>query len=157
MFRGYDRKDFANYAETCFQEFGDRVKHWITFNEPHTEAIQGYDLGLQAPGRCSTINHLFCKAGNSSTEPYIFAHNVLLSHATVAGIYRKKYKVIYSLVFLGFRYVKSPLMEDFLSPTQKRQGGEIGLAFDVVWFEPGTNSTDDIEAAQRAQDFQLGW
>ncbi|KAI4339407.1 hypothetical protein MLD38_024354 [Melastoma candidum] len=124
-------KDFADYAETCFREFGDRVKHWITFNEPHTVAIQGYDIGIQAPGRCSTLDHIFCKAGNSSTEPYIFAHNVLLSHATVADIYRKKYK--------------------------KTQEGKVGLAFDVVWFEPGTNSTDDIEAAQRAQDFQLGW
>jgi len=87
------RKDFSTYAETCFQKFGDRVKHWITFNEPHTFATQGYDVGLQAPGRCSILLHLFCRAGNSATEPYIVAHNVLLSHAAVADIYRKKYKV----------------------------------------------------------------
>lgn len=87
------RKDFAVYAETCFQKFGDRVKHWITFNEPHTFAIQGYDVGLQAPGRCSILLHAFCRAGNSKTEPYIVAHNVILSHAIVADIYRKDYKV----------------------------------------------------------------
>lgn len=87
------RKDFATYAETCFQKFGDRVKHWITFNEPHTFTTQGYDVGLQAPGRCSILLHLFCRAGNSATEPYIVAHNVLLTHAAVADIYRKKYKV----------------------------------------------------------------
>lgn len=81
------RMDFATYAETCFQKFGDRVKHWITFNEPHTFATQGYDVGLQAPGRCSILLHLFCRAGNSATEPYIVAHNVLLSHATVAYIF----------------------------------------------------------------------
>ncbi|XP_052172713.1 beta-glucosidase 40 [Diospyros lotus] len=124
-------KDFTKYAETCFEKFGDRVKHWITFNEPHTFTIQGYDVGLQAPGRCSILLHLFCRAGNSATEPYIVAHNVLLSHATVADIYAKKYK--------------------------PKQLGSVGISFDVIWFESATNSTDDIEATQRAQDFQLGW
>ncbi|PIA63027.1 hypothetical protein AQUCO_00200803v1 [Aquilegia coerulea] len=124
-------KDFAVYAETCFQHFGDRVKHWITFNEPHTFSVQGYDVGLQAPGRCSILLHLFCRAGNSATEPYIVAHNVLLSHATAVDIYRKKYK--------------------------SKQNGSLGMALDVIWFEPVTNSTEDIEATQRAQDFQLGW
>jgi beta-glucosidase len=87
------RKDFATFAETCFQNYGDRVKNWITFNEPHTVSIQGYDVGLQAPGRCSILLHLFCRAGNSATEPYIVAHNMLLSHGAAADIYRKKYKV----------------------------------------------------------------
>ncbi|XP_021910507.1 beta-glucosidase 40 isoform X2 [Carica papaya] len=123
--------DFAVYAETCFEKFGDRVKHWITFNEPHTFAIQGYDVGLQAPGRCSILLRTFCRAGNSATEPYIVAHNVLLSHATVADIYRKKYK--------------------------PNQHGSLGLSFDVIWYEPKKNTTEDIEASQRAQDFQLGW
>lgn len=87
------RDDFAAYAKTCFQKFGDRVKHWITFNEPHIFATQGYDFGLQAPGRCSIFFHLFCRVGNSATEPYIVGHNVLLAHATAMDIYRNKYKV----------------------------------------------------------------
>lgn len=52
--------DFAVYVETCFKAFGDRVKHWITVKEPHTMAVQGYDAGLQAPGRCSVLFHLYC-------------------------------------------------------------------------------------------------
>ncbi|KAK2429304.1 beta-glucosidase [Trifolium repens] len=104
-------KDFAAYAETCFQKFGDRVKHWITFNEPHTFAMMG--------------------SGNSAIEPYIVAHNVLLSHSIVADIYRKKY--------------------------QKIQAGFVGISLDVIWFESATNSKEDIEATQRALDFTLGW
>ncbi|KAM7487489.1 hypothetical protein LguiB_024973 [Lonicera macranthoides] len=124
-------QDFAVYAETCFQKFGDRVKHWITFNEPHTSAVQGYDVGLQAPGRCSILLRLFCRAGNSATEPYLVGHNILLSHATVADIYRKKYK--------------------------SKQHGSIGIALDVFWYEPATNSTEDIEATERKKEFHLGW
>lgn len=41
--------------------------------------------------------------------------------------------------------------------TQAKQKGSLGVAFDVIWYEPSTNSTEDIEATQRAQDFQLGW
>ncbi|CAM8943485.1 unnamed protein product [Rhodiola kirilowii] len=44
------QEDFELYATTCFQAFGDRVKYWITFNEPHGMSIQGYDTGIQAPG-----------------------------------------------------------------------------------------------------------
>ncbi|KAK2382126.1 beta-glucosidase [Trifolium repens] len=29
-------KDIRDYAELCFKEFGDRVKHWITLNEPYS-------------------------------------------------------------------------------------------------------------------------
>ncbi|KAL5553663.1 hypothetical protein UlMin_041064, partial [Ulmus minor] len=66
-------KDFAVYAETCFEKFEDRVKHWIIFNEPHTFTVQGYDVGLQALGRCSILLGAICRAGNSATEPYIVA------------------------------------------------------------------------------------
>ncbi|KAH9316388.1 hypothetical protein KI387_025015 [Taxus chinensis] len=123
--------DYVKFAETCFEKFGDRVKKWVTFNEPHTFAIQGYDVGLQAPGRCSILLHTFCRAGNSATEPYIVGHHVLLSHATTVNIYRKKYKA--------------------------KQGGRIGIALDVMWYEPMSNSSEDIAATQRAQDFQFGW
>ncbi|GLJ44060.1 hypothetical protein SUGI_0918960 [Cryptomeria japonica] len=72
----------------CFGAFGDRVKHWIPFNEPRGFSINGYELGLQAPGICSTLSHLLCKPGHPSTEPYIVAHNILLSHAATVDIYR---------------------------------------------------------------------
>lgn len=70
------------------------MKHWITFNEPHGMAIQGYDTGVQAPGRCSILGKLFCKKGKSSVEPYIVAHNILRSHAAAYHNYEKNFKVL---------------------------------------------------------------
>lgn len=87
-------KDFENYASTCFRAFGDRVKYWITFNEPHGFSIQGYDTGLQAPGRCSIFGRVFCKRGKSSVEPYIVAHNILLSHAAAYQNYKLNFRVL---------------------------------------------------------------
>ncbi|RRT46345.1 hypothetical protein B296_00051610 [Ensete ventricosum] len=80
---------YANYAEFCFKAFGDRVKNWMTFNEPRVVAALGYDDGKFAPGRCTN-----CSAGNSATEPYIVAHNMILSHAAAVKRYRDKYQEI---------------------------------------------------------------
>uniref|UniRef100_A0A0D9WTC9 4-hydroxy-7-methoxy-3-oxo-3,4-dihydro-2H-1,4-benzoxazin-2-yl glucosidebeta-D-glucosidase n=1 Tax=Leersia perrieri TaxID=77586 RepID=A0A0D9WTC9_9ORYZ len=124
-------EDFVQYAFTCFKEFGDRVKHWITFNEPHNFAIDGYDLGIQAPGRCSILSHVFCREGKSSTEPYIVSHNILLAHAGAFRIYEQHFK--------------------------KEQGGLIGIALDSKWYEPFSSVDEDREAAARAMDFELGW
>jgi beta-glucosidase len=43
-------KYFADYADVCYQNFGDRVKNWITLNEPYCTAIPGYFTGEMAPG-----------------------------------------------------------------------------------------------------------
>ncbi|CAL9116888.1 unnamed protein product [Musa acuminata var. zebrina] len=117
---------YANYAEFCFKTFGDRVKNWMTFNEPRVVAALGYDDGKFAPGRCTN-----CSAGNSATEPYIVAHNMILSHAAAVRRYRDKY--------------------------QAKQKGRIGILLDFVWYEPLTDSKDDQDAAQRSRDFHLGW
>eukprot|EP01089_Gocevia_fonbrunei_P019324 TRINITY_DN6812_c0_g1_i1.p1 TRINITY_DN6812_c0_g1~~TRINITY_DN6812_c0_g1_i1.p1 ORF type:complete len:498 (+),score=101.60 TRINITY_DN6812_c0_g1_i1:57-1550(+) len=120
---------YTLYAETCFSRFGDRVKHWLTFNEPLTFTNQGYGTGTNAPGRCS--DRKICAFGDSSTEPYIAGHNVLLSHAKAVQIYRQKY--------------------------QKEQKGEIGITVDCTWGEPLTSDFADQAAAERYLEFQVGW
>lgn len=121
--------DFRNYAEICFREFGDRVKHWITLNEPHTFSNAGYTSGVFAPGRCS--NHTQCNGGNSGTEPYLASHHQLLAHAAAVKVYREK----------------------FLA-TQK---GVIGIALNTGFSVPFSDSQADKDAASRAMDFSYGW
>ncbi|MED6126119.1 hypothetical protein PIB30_075266 [Stylosanthes scabra] len=64
------QKDFEEYSELCFKEFGDRVKHWFTFNEPS-----------------------FYSTHFSDNKPYIIVHNQLLAHAAAVQIYRAKCQV----------------------------------------------------------------
>jgi len=91
------RDDFRDFAELCFKEFGDRVKYWITLNEPSTVALNGYTFGEHAPGRCSDWLKLNCTGGDSGTEPYLVSHNLLLSHAAAANLYKTKYQVLCTL------------------------------------------------------------
>ena len=52
---------FEKYARVCFERFGDRVKQWLTLNEPWCSALLGYCNGVHAPGRKI----------HPGTEPYI--------------------------------------------------------------------------------------
>jgi beta-galactosidase len=73
---------FAAYARICFARFGDRVKHWLTLNEPWCSAFLGYGNGVHAPGRTK----------NPQSEPYIAAHNLLLAHARAVKVYRDEFQ-----------------------------------------------------------------
>ena len=42
---------FRDYAALCIDQLGDRVKHWMIFNEPWIFTMLGYLMGLHAPGR----------------------------------------------------------------------------------------------------------
>ncbi|KAL6655258.1 hypothetical protein ACP70R_006084 [Stipagrostis hirtigluma subsp. patula] len=124
-------EDYTAYADVCFKNFGDRVKHWVTVNEPNIETIGGYDMGSEPPRRCSYPFGENCTGGNSSTEPYIAAHHLLLAHASAVSLYRDKYKAA--------------------------QGGQIGITLLGWWHEPATNTSQDVAAAARMNDFHLGW
>ncbi|CAO2175716.1 unnamed protein product [Urochloa humidicola] len=124
-------EDFTAYADVCFRSFGDRVKHWTTVNEPNIEPFGGYDIGSLPPRRCSTPFGKGCAGGNSTTEPYIVAHHLLLAHASAVSLYRDKY--------------------------QAEQGGQIGVTLLAFWYEPASQNLDDVKAAARISDFTLGW
>ncbi|XP_008775422.3 beta-glucosidase 12-like [Phoenix dactylifera] len=123
--------DFRNYAEVCFREFGDRVKHWITFNEPWTYSAKGYASGTFAPARCSPWEEGKCSTGDSGREPYIVAHHQLLAHAEAVKLYKSKY--------------------------QESQKGKIGITLVCHWMIPYSNSNSNSDAAERALDFMYGW
>lgn len=70
--------DFVNFADVCFQLFGDRVKYWLSLNEPASVVGLGYSGSAHAPG-------------TPVANPYEVVHRMLLSHARTYHIYHDKY------------------------------------------------------------------
>ncbi|CAN1304062.1 Beta-glucosidase 24 [Linum perenne] len=78
--------DYVDYCDLLFEEYGSKVKKWITLNEPMGTTGKAYDEGVFAPGRCSTWVNRACREGDSGIEPYIVGHNLLLAHNLTAEI-----------------------------------------------------------------------
>ncbi|KAF8240408.1 glycoside hydrolase family 1 protein [Tricholoma matsutake] len=121
-------KDYTRYSRVCFEAFGDRVKHWLTINEPWCVAVLGYGRGVFAPGRSSDRER--CPEGDSSVEPWIVGHNLIVSHASVVKLYRDEFKAI--------------------------QGGQIGITLNGDWQMPYDDKSENVIAAQHALDFAIG-
>lgn len=68
---------FNVYAEFCFKTFGDRVKFWITFNDPFTIAWKGYGSGEMPPNLKE----------NPGIVPYQVGHILIKAHAAVYHTY----------------------------------------------------------------------
>ncbi|XP_042489608.1 beta-glucosidase 12-like [Macadamia integrifolia] len=122
--------DFQDYAELCFKEFGDRVKYWITLNEPWSYTNGAFNLGIFPPGRCSKwVGD--CTGGNSATEPYLGTYHQLLAHAAAVKAYKEKY--------------------------QASQKGKIGISLVSDWMVPISEDISTKAAAKRSLDFMFGW
>ncbi|WP_084958674.1 GH1 family beta-glucosidase [Thermoactinospora rubra] len=67
---------FADYAALVHGRLGDRVRTWITVNEPWVAAFLGYGNGVHAPGRTDPADALRA------------AHHLLLGHGLAASLLR---------------------------------------------------------------------
>jgi beta-glucosidase len=68
---------FVEYAEIVAGRLGDRVRHWITHNEPWVYAWIGHSWGKHAPGR------------TSEADAVAVAHHLLLSHGWAVDAIRR--------------------------------------------------------------------
>ena len=73
---------FGTFARLCYAEFGDRIKSWITINEPYVYAMCGYERGTFAPGNTSGKGVLW----------YRCVQNLLKAHAVAYHIYKDEFK-----------------------------------------------------------------
>jgi beta-glucosidase len=69
---------FTEYTEVVVSRLGDRVRHWITQNEPWVASWLGYGLGVHAPGR------------KSDSDALAAGHHILVAHGRAAEVLRRE-------------------------------------------------------------------
>nr|BAP90523.1 glucosidase [Ophiorrhiza pumila] len=170
--------DFCDYADICFKEFGNDVKHWITINEPWSFAYGGYFTGNLAPGYHAQTDkiapHQSTKIPNDDDDdahhkssifpPSRFSLPPSSSSAseTPAIIPAKKlpypdvnkypYLVAHHQILAHAKAVKL-----YRQNYQRTQKGKIGIVLVSQWYISLDDDPDNKEATQRANDFMLGW
>ncbi|XP_061727335.1 cytosolic beta-glucosidase-like [Cydia pomonella] len=72
---------FGDYVRVAFLAFGDKVKHWITINEPYILCLYSYELGMLPP--------LIKSPGKGFYE---CGRNMLLGHAKAYRIYDEEFR-----------------------------------------------------------------
>lgn len=71
---------FADYSRIVFDAFGDRVKLWLSFNEPHVFCLANWNYIEESP------------FDEPPVKPYICAHNVVKAHALSWRIYDEEFR-----------------------------------------------------------------
>ncbi|KAK3910651.1 Myrosinase 1 [Frankliniella fusca] len=129
---------FADYADLAFRLFGDRVKMWITLNEPREQCPGGYGTGQSAPG-----------IAQDGVADYLCAHTSLLAHARAYRLYHAKYaagqqgRVGITLNSEWHEPKNSSSEED-------RLAAERALQFEFGWFaHPIFSETGDYPAVMK--------
>jgi beta-glucosidase len=68
---------FVEYTDLVTRQLGDRVKHWMTHNEPSVAALLGYAIGAHAPGM------------QDYKAAFHASHHLLLSHGWSVPVIRQ--------------------------------------------------------------------
>ncbi|WP_445153681.1 GH1 family beta-glucosidase [Arthrobacter sp. Hor0625] len=71
---------FADYSAEAGARFGDRVTQWVTLNEPASVTLNGYALGVHAPGHDLLFNAL------PSVHHQLLAHGLAVQALRAAGV-----------------------------------------------------------------------
>lgn len=83
---------FGDYARTVFELFSDRVKYWITINEPYQVCNEGYGVATKAP-----------MVESRGVGEYMCTKNLLLAHAKAYHIYDEEFRAKHGgQIFIAF-------------------------------------------------------
>lgn len=72
---------FEDYARVAYEKFGDRVKHWITINEPREICFEGLGSNTKAPA-----------LNAHGIAEYLCAKHLVIGHARAYRAYNNDFK-----------------------------------------------------------------
>ncbi|XP_023935452.2 myrosinase 1 [Bicyclus anynana] len=137
---------FEDYARIVFENFGDRVKHWITFNEPREICYEGYGSDTKAP----VLNR-------TDIGTYYCAKNLVIAHAKAYYAYVNDFKpkqggVCGITISVNWFGPLDDTADDLLAAKIKRQV-EWGLYAEPIFSENGGFPTElsEIVAKKSAE------
>ncbi|XP_062974386.1 lactase/phlorizin hydrolase [Elgaria multicarinata webbii] len=138
---------FKDYAELLFQRLGEKVKFWITLNEPYSIANIGHGYGVSAPG-------ISFRPGRA---PYIVGHNLIKAHAEVWHLYNETYRpkqggVISLAISVEWAEPRNPYKQEDLDAARRY------VQFFAGWFAHPIFKTGDYSELmkRRIQERSVG-
>jgi beta-glucosidase len=88
---------FAEYTKVVVERLSDRVKHWMTLNEPQCFIGLGHSKGVHAPGLKLDLSDVLCAS-----------HNALLAHGKAVQTIRKYSKELCEIGYAPVGVVSFP-------------------------------------------------
>lgn len=126
---------FLDFVRVAFENFGDRVPYWITINEPTQICQEGYGDEEKAPA----LNYK--GVGN-----YLCGHNLLRSHAAAYHLYDKEFRQKQNGKYY---YITSSDKPNYFTT------GKIGIVIYSHYFEPASDSKEDLDAQEISMQFHV--
>lgn len=117
---------FAEYAGVVVDRLSDRVRHWMTLNEPQVYLAAGHAEGWHAPGRKLGIR-----------DQLLAAHHTLLAHGDAVSVIRARARqapqVGWALQCVA-KYPATERPEDLEAARQDMFAASGGGLWNLAWF-----------------------
>jgi len=166
----HSQDDFSSYAEFCFERYGDRVKNWITFNDPSSICVGGYGNSLsKAPFRCTSEYPRKLNTDTTGLDleggcSYEIGPSQYTKDSEPLPAYRAPQELEDVWCSHNIILAHSKAVKIYRDKFQKKQNGLVGIVVGgeakIPWEEPNI-SEEELENnkkyANLAAEFTFGW
>ena len=128
---------FADYAALMARRYGDRVRHFATFNEPNVCTLFGYGMGWNAPGIANRRSFLQA------------AHHVNLAHGEAVRTLR----ALAPGALLGAIYNRQACLPISAAPQDAVAAGILDACWNRLYADPQCLAEYPPELAEGLQEF----